>query len=152
VAEKPVIKWMPKKSYRSTTTTTTTATTPTYDLAESSISTYKRFNNSNKTQTENYITVTPPTTIKFNQIPNTQQSVSTSITYEIGDAQIIDNLLPTLNSINSLEMVKANIEAIETNATNIEAYRATSEKKEKPKTYDQLTESILNHAKTVTLE
>lgn len=72
--------------------------------------------------------------------PITSQSLSTSISLEVNGERVYDQ-----TTTPGYELVPAGVESIVTNNTNVKLFKASVV----PDTFDDLTLSILNHAKTI---
>lgn len=73
--------------------------------------------------------------------PITSQSLSTSISLEVNGERVYDQQTTTPG----YELVPVGVESIVTNTTNVKLFKASVV----PETFDDLTLSILNHAKTI---
>lgn len=71
--------------------------------------------------------------------PVTSQSLSTSISLEVNGERVYDHTTP------GYELVSAGVEAIQTNNSNVKLFKASVV----PEKFDDLTFSILNHAKAI---
>lgn len=189
-AEKPVLKWIPKKQRNKLVNVTSTAITqsafvPTIIPMESSSeqstksTTYiyrgrNRFNkrNSSSSASLRAASISPtkiirkkttsaiptsaastPTSFATTSTifptyitpyatdePITSQSLSTSISLEVNGERVYD-----ATTTPGYELIRAGVDTIDTNTTNIKLFKASVV----PENFDDLTFSILNHAKVI---
>ncbi|GAB0091660.1 hypothetical protein DMENIID0001_065160 [Sergentomyia squamirostris] len=165
---------------RTTSTTTTTTTTPSSSIVGPTVLDELSVSSA----TEKVVTVTP-STVNDNDDIQTRQSFITSISFEVGDH--IQHSLPNVavtdtaeianeiphpepvtmeTTTQMIEMVRADLQEIPTNVTNVAVFTAEEEVTSVPSspqptpaddqlednTLAQLARSIVNHAKRITAE
>lgn len=159
--EKPILKWMPKR----TKSKTSKEDLELYESNIDSTTTYSpSTTSSTSTSTENVITVTPV----HDTEEESRTSISTSISIRVGsqedlqsnnssirpktlkinETESFNDFLPTLLPTN-LQLTRSNITTINTNSSDLKLFRA-SEADDKIDEYDSeehhIARSILNHA------
>lgn len=162
-----------------TTSTSTTTTLPASIIGPTALDDISVSSEETKRDIENVITITPSTVGFDEPTVQTRQSYSTSITFELGDriphslanvvvtdtsAPEIPNEIPHPEPVidtttQLIEMVRAELQQIPTNVTNIAVFAAEEDafpsatptaRDEDDTTLAQLARSIVDHAKRIT--